>query len=99
MEQMNRQPPDPDEVEFSVFGRGFGESLCIHQGGGEWIVVDSCLNPNTGTAAALTYLTSIGVRVEQDVRLVVATHWDDDHVRGLADVVEACADAYFACSA
>jgi hypothetical protein len=36
--------PAPDEVEISVFGRGFGEAICIHVDG-EWIVVDSCLTP------------------------------------------------------
>jgi hypothetical protein len=34
-----------------------------------------------------------------DVRLVIATHWDDDHIRGLGDVVAACGGARVACSA
>jgi hypothetical protein len=30
---------------------------------------------------------------------VLATHWDDDHIRGLAEIVERCAGARFVCSA
>jgi hypothetical protein len=32
------------------------------------------------------------------VRLVLVTHWDDDHVEGVAQVVDACATATVACS-
>lgn len=33
------------------------------------------------------------------VKLVVATHWHDDHVRGMASLMAACTQADFACSA
>lgn len=36
--------------------------------------------------------------VSRAVRLVVATHWHDDHVSGLAGIVDACTSAVFACS-
>lgn len=82
-----------------MFGRGFGECLCVHSGEGEWIVVDSCLKPDTGRPAALDYLERMGVDPKQAVRLVVATHWDDDHIRGLSETAEACEAAAIACSA
>lgn len=38
-------PPVADELEVSVFGPGVGESVVVHLGHGDWMVVDSCLNP------------------------------------------------------
>ncbi len=60
------------------------------------MLVDSCLDSNQ-EPAALVYLNSIGVSLDQ-VELVVATHWHDDHVGGLAEVVQACESADFAYS-
>lgn len=86
--------PDPDEVEVSVFGRGIGEAVAVHLGGGEWILVDSFLDEN-GEPAALGYLRRIGVPPSA-VSLVVVTHWHDDHTGGIADVFEACQTAELA---
>ena len=91
-------PPGPTEVEVSVFGRGYGESLCIHFGKGEWAVIDSCINPLSRAPASLTYLDSLGLSPEGSIKLVAATHWDDDHIRGIADVVAASPIAAVACS-
>lgn len=96
---MDLNPPASDELELSVFGRGYGESVCVHLGDAEWIVVDSCINPETRRPAALGYLESMGVSPADVVRLVVATHWDDDHIQGLSAIVEACPEATVACSA
>lgn len=90
--------PASDELELSVFGRGYGEAICVHLGDGEWMLVDSCIDPARRAPAALAYLESIGVPFSQ-VRVVVATHWHDDHVQGLGAVVEACANATVVCSA
>ena len=49
------QPPCHDELEVSIFGPGIGESVVVHLGYGDWIVVDSCLNPRTRLPAALEY--------------------------------------------
>lgn len=35
--------PPPDVIEVSVFGRGSGESVLVHYGDGQWIIVDSFL--------------------------------------------------------
>lgn len=96
---MNRIPPAADEIELSVFGRGYGEAICVHLGDGEWMLVDSCINPTTRTAAALAYLAELGLSPDREVCLIVATHWHDDHVQGISAIVEACADATVVCSA
>lgn len=96
---MELTPPKPDEAELCVFGRGYGECSCVHIGDGRWAIVDCCLDPRTGEAAPLTYLRSLGVEVAESVVLVVATHWDDDHIAGMGSVVETCVGATVACSA
>jgi hypothetical protein len=91
-------PPDRDELEISLFGPGYGESLVLHLGDGRWMIVDSCLDPKSGRAAALDYLEAVGVDLARNVPMVLATHWHDDHVRGLGEVVEACEGTRFLCS-
>lgn len=85
-------PPAADEIELSVFGPGVGESSVIHTGDGRWIVVDSCRD-RSGAVPALDYLSGLGVELRTDVDWVVATHAHDDHIDGLADIVETCASA------
>jgi beta-lactamase superfamily II metal-dependent hydrolase len=88
--------PKADELEVSLFGGGVGECVVVHLGDGEWVVVDSCVTKDE--PVALWYLRTLGVPLER-VRLVVASHWHDDHVRGIADVLAACKNATFALSA
>jgi len=70
----------------------------VHTAAGEWLLFDSCINPSDNKPAGLSYLEAIGVSVEDSVKLVVATHWDDDHIAGLARVVEKATSAIVACS-
>jgi len=86
-------PPADDELEVSVFGPGYGESIVIHLGGGKWMLVDSCLDPNTGFPAPTKYLADFKVDLASAVKMVVATHWHDDHIRGLSAVFRACDSA------
>lgn len=58
------------------------------------MIIDSCVDEQ-GRPAALTYLESLGVNCATEVGTVLATHWHDDHVRGLAAVLEACETARF----
>lgn len=98
VEQRVERPPREDELEISLFGPGFGEALAIHLGGGEWLLVDSCVaGPNE--PASLSYLDKLGVQAEEQVSRIVATHWHDDHIGGLARVVERCVNAELWCSA
>lgn len=90
-------PPSHDQIEISLFGPGFGESIVAHLGNGNWIIVDSCVSANDNFPKALGYLNQIGVDPSTSVRLVVASHWHDDHVAGLSDTLEACSKAIFCC--
>jgi beta-lactamase superfamily II metal-dependent hydrolase len=92
-------PPDPGDIEISLFGPGLGEAIAIHYGGGKWVVVDSCLDPTSGRSATLEYFERIGVDCSQDVARVVSTHGHDDHIGGLAQLLEACSNARFVCPA
>lgn len=58
------------------------------------MIVDSCRPASLGKPAALEYLKSIGVPPDR-VLLVVVTHWHDDHICGIAEVLESCPNARF----
>lgn len=90
------RPPRDDEVELTLIGPGFGESVIMHVGDGAWVLVDSC--GRSDDPAALNYLRAIGVDPSQAVTMIVATHWHDDHIRGLARMVQVCAKASFCCA-
>jgi glyoxylase-like metal-dependent hydrolase (beta-lactamase superfamily II) len=82
-----------------VFGPGIGECVVAHIGGGDWIVVDSCIDRQLGQPVALEYLKSLEVDVATRVKLVVATHWHDDHIQGIAEILMAAKNAKFVHSA
>ena len=90
--------PEPDEVEVSLFGPGYGESALIHIGNGKWVIVDSFLDEES-EPIALAYLRDLGFDPAEAVLFIVATHWHDDHIRGMAKLVEFCAGATFCCAA
>lgn len=83
--------PPADEVEVIVFGPGYGESIAVHLGIGEWLIVDSCTTPE-GQPAPLAYFDKIGVKPEQ-VKYFAVSHWHDDHTSGASRIAEACAQA------
>jgi len=88
-------PPSRDELEISVFGPGIGECTVVHIGDGDWIVIDSCLNRESRRPIALEYLEGMNVDVASRVRLVVATHWHDDHIKGIGETFSAAREAKF----
>lgn len=88
--------PASNEVEVSLFGPGLGEAIAVHVGGGEWLLIDSCFD-DAGLPASLAYLAAIGADLD-GVSRVVATHWDDDHIGGLAACLRSCQGAAFCCS-
>jgi Metallo-beta-lactamase superfamily len=76
----------------SVLGPGYGESIVVHLGRGEWAIVDSCFDADQ-KPAPLAYLEDLGVNIERDVKIVVISHWDDDHINGISTVVARCESA------
>ncbi|HEY4902327.1 MAG TPA: MBL fold metallo-hydrolase [Candidatus Sulfotelmatobacter sp.] len=92
-------PPKADEFEISIFGPGRGECVLIHLGQNEWCVVDSCVSRGRTDPVAVEYLRSFNNDALANVRLVVATHWHDDHIRGMASLLSRAPHADFCCSA
>ena len=93
-----RSAPLEDEIEVTLLGPGYGESIVVHVGDGGWIIVDSCID-DAGNPQALDYLLGMGIDPAEAVELVVATHWHDDHIRGMNTLVDACRKAEFCCAA
>jgi hypothetical protein len=89
--------PAASEIEVSVFGPGYGECSIVHLGADNWVVIDSCINTRTGQPVSLEYFYKIGVD-PANVRLVIATHWHDDHIRGMAHQLRAFNNARFCTS-
>ena len=91
--------PAFDEIEISLFGGGAGIGECIvaHVGAGQWVVVDSFIS-KTKQPVALDYLQSIGVNIAEDVKLILASHWHDDHIQGISKLFAQAASSKFAIS-
>lgn len=68
----------------------------MHVGDGAWVLVDSC--GRTDAPSALEYLGILGVDPGEAVKLIVASHWHDDHIRGIAQMAAVCRKAKFCCS-
>ena len=95
---LNYIAPNINEIEFTLFGPGYGESAVVHIGNNQWIVIDSCRNNSNGTVAALSYFSRLGVNPAEAVKLIIATHWHDDHIKGMAELLTVCDTAKFCCS-
>jgi hypothetical protein len=90
--------PAADQLEITFIGPGYGECCLFHLGSSHWVIIDSCIDAS-GRPAAMEYLTRIGVDLPTSVRLIIATHWHDDHIAGLAETLKICSSARFCCSA
>jgi beta-lactamase superfamily II metal-dependent hydrolase len=89
--------PFSDILEVTLIGTGggYGESIVVHLGNKQWIIVDSCINPITNVSLPLEYLKNLGVDLKNDVKLIVCTHWHDDHIQGLSQIIKECINAKF----
>lgn len=91
-------PPAADEIEVTLFGPGYGEAIAVHLGEGAWLLVDSCLDPDFKAPASGRYLEQIGIDPGR-VRVIVASHWHDDHVCGISQLAARHPEAAFVISA
>lgn len=80
-------PPQPDEIEISLFGKGIGESIVVHFGDGRYAIIDSFINPETNNPIAIDYLQAMGISLDK-IELVISTHWHNDHTAGLTKILE-----------
>lgn len=96
MTENPKTAPQGEEIEVSLFGPGFGECILVHVGAGRWLIVDSCVDRAKHRPVALAYFDEIGVS-PSSVEIVLATHWHDDHVAAIDEVVSACTTAQFWC--
>jgi hypothetical protein len=90
---MKFNPPNNDELEITIFGSGYGESILVHLTNGKWLIVDSCTSRDIDLPCPIEYLKRIGVDVSESVSMVVATHWHDDHIKGISKIFESCLKA------
>ncbi len=90
--------PEKKEIEISLFGPGYGESILLHVGDNNWLLIDSCLDPVNKEPSPIIYLRNIGIDPSIAIKLIIASHWHDDHVRGLAEVIRQCSSAEFVVS-
>jgi Metallo-beta-lactamase superfamily len=60
--------------------------------------MDSCLLENGHGPATLDYFINIGVDPAKHVKYVIASHWHDDHVRGIGELFDKCTSAQFVCA-
>lgn len=80
-------------AEITLIGTGgYGECVLINLGNDNWIIVDSCINPEIGVPQSTEYLESINVDLK-NVKLIVCTHWHDDHILGISQALEKCSQA------
>lgn len=89
--------PDKNILEVSLIGTGggYGECIIIHVSNNQWVVIDSCVNPITKRSVPLEYLVKRGVDISKNVKHIICTHWHDDHIKGLSQLLEFCDSATF----
>ena len=85
--------PAADEVEVTVIGPNYGESVLVHLGDKRWIIVDSTSKDGGSEPTQLQYLRSLGLNPAECVKLIVVTHWHDDHIKGIIQTIDACRGA------
>ena len=93
------QPPEPDQLEVSIFGPGVGECVVVHLGNSHWVVVDSCVECRSKRPIALEYLEGLGLDPASAIKLIVVSHWHDDHIAGIAEILGIAKSAKVVCSA
>jgi beta-lactamase superfamily II metal-dependent hydrolase len=83
------------EITLIGTGGGYGESIIVHIGNKNWIIIDSCIDPSKKSNLPLDYLKKIGVNLVTDVKMIVCTHWHDDHIQGISQLLDECKNSIF----
>ena len=61
LEQLITNPPKKNEVEVTVIGTGggYGESIVIKASSDSWVIIDSCIDPESKEPLSIEYLKKI----------------------------------------
>jgi hypothetical protein len=83
-------PPNPEELEITIFGPRYGESVVLHIPEIGWGIIDSCVAKISGNriVPALEYLMDILTNPYPKLAFVVLTHPHEDHYKGLDDILK-----------
>jgi len=81
--------PKENELEISLFGPGYGESIVLHIPQIGWGIIDSCLakTKQTSISPPLEYLSGLLSPNFPKLAFVILTHPHEDHYRGLDHVL------------
>ena len=82
---------EDNEIEICVFGKGYGECILIGFPNGEYVIIDSFLNPKTNNPIVLDYLTAKNVEYSA-IKVVVLTHWHNDHICGISNILNVASE-------
>lgn len=93
---MSIAPPSADELEVSLFGTGYGESLLIHYTNNKWIIIDSCYDYKNKNSAVLSYFQQLNI--SPDTTHIIVSHWHDDHIKGISQLLDSFPNSNFICS-
>ncbi len=77
-------------VKVVVLGRGTGESILVEYEENSWLVIDSFRHPKSNAPIAAWYLQSIGLKPYEVVKKIIITHFHQDHISGMKDLIERC---------
>ncbi|WP_319561059.1 MBL fold metallo-hydrolase [Marispirochaeta sp.] len=80
-------------IEIVFIGPSYGESILIKDNENNWFVIDSCIDLATKESLPLKYLSDVGVNTVERVKMIIITHWHDDHIRGISQLCEKCDNA------
>lgn len=98
MGKLNIEYPKPQNNQFEIttLGNGphRGESIVMHLGDDDWVIIDSCMMQDDELPLPLQYLSEIKVFYDS-VKMVICTHWHEDHVTGLSRILSECKNAQF----
>ena len=94
---IGKGPVKADQIQIMFLGHGYGESMLVHFGDNNWVLVDSCFGEFVGEehTVALVCLNSRGVNLETQVKLVLVSHWHENHFLGISRLIEDCKSAKF----
>lgn len=78
-------PPKDNELEVTIFGPGYGESIVLHIPQIGWGIIDSCeyKTKNKSIVLPLEYLLNITTKPHPQLAFVILTHPHHDHCKGI----------------